>query len=272
MFYLYFVLPPVVIVVSLALIIFLISRKSLEIERQVMVGKKDENESRFSMTLKSFWFKFLEKLAHWFKIFSLKMHNWIENRLKFIKTRKSTIELNLEKTNGKKIENDTEIFAQKETSNNIKNSQNNFSDDAPVVKNIETVEAEVDEKKSPMDVVKGEKISRFRGFFRKKEKEQEEILEREFSVPQEIQEEEAIMVSEKVAYPEEERKDELENILVERIASDPRDIEAYERLGDYYVSQGNRNDAEACYKQVLKLNPQSLSVRNKLSRFKRQKF
>jgi len=267
MFYLYFVLPPVVIVLSLALIIFLISRKSLEIERQAMVGKKIENESRFSMTLKSFWFKFLERLAHWFKIFSLKLHNWIENRLRFIKTRKSTIELNLEKTNGKKIENEAEIFAPREEEDN---NFTNAKDEIQIIENVENVE--VDEKKSPMDVVKGEKISRFRGFFRKKEKEQEEILEKEFSVPQEVQEEEKVMVSEKVAYPEEERKDELENILVERIASDPRDIEAYERLGDYYVSQGNRNDAEACYKQVLKLNPQSLSVRNKLSRFKRQKF
>lgn len=256
MFYLYFVLPPVIIVISLALIIFLISRKSLEIEKEIISNNKGEN--RLKMEFKSRWLHFLEKIAHWFKIFSLRIHNWIEKRLVFIKTQKNEIELDLDKhesleENKEKIESfndDLEFFETKDEKEKIV-----FPEE----------KAEVVSKNS-MDVVRGGKINRFRSIFAKKEKVEELEPDDFFEFK-----EERIMVSKEAVYPE-EKKEELENILVERIATDPRDIEAYERLGDYYVSQGNRGDAEACYKQVLKLNPQSLSVRNKLSRFKRQRF
>jgi len=65
------------------------------------------------------------------------------------------------------------------------------------------------------------------------------------------------MVREEVAIPEpkEEEKGEYESALIERIAMNPRDIEAYERLGDYYVELGNSIDAVECFKQVVKLSP-----------------
>ncbi|MFC1637807.1 tetratricopeptide repeat protein [Patescibacteria group bacterium] len=82
--------------------------------------------------------------------------------------------------------------------------------------------------------------------------------------------ESAPMISNSVVYPEskkiemqreavkkkqQEKREQLEEILVERIAQDPRDVDAYERLGDYYKEQGNNVDALSCYKYVLKLNP-----------------
>ena len=254
MFYLYFVLPPVIIVASLALIIFLISRKSLEIEKEMIMGTKLEKESRLKMEVKSRWLHFLEKIAHWFKIFSLRIHNWIEKRLVFIKSRKSEIESDLDKKDI--MENKDKI--------------DSFNDDVLFFEakeeNKELLGPKVDaENKNSMDVVSGGKVNRIRRIFAKKEKAPEVEPDDFFEFK-----EERIMISKEAVYPE--KKEELENILVERIAADPRDIEAYERLGDYYVSQGNRTDAESCYKQVLKLNPQSLSVRNKLSRFRRQRF
>jgi tetratricopeptide (TPR) repeat protein len=65
------------------------------------------------------------------------------------------------------------------------------------------------------------------------------------------------MVREEVVHPEpkEEAKGEYESALIERIAMNPRDIEAYERLGDYYVEQGNSVDAVECFKQMVKLSP-----------------
>ena len=74
------------------------------------------------------------------------------------------------------------------------------------------------------------------------------------------------MVSEKIVYPE--KKNELEKILIERIAFDPRDIDAYEKLGDYYTEQGSDKDAKECYNQVLRLNPHNLNIRKKLGRIK----
>lgn len=65
------------------------------------------------------------------------------------------------------------------------------------------------------------------------------------------------------------KKDQLEDILVERISMNPRDIEAYERLGDYYLEQGNLSDAKECYRQVLKLSPAYRLVKIKIRRLER---
>lgn len=254
MFYLYFVLPPAVIVLSIALIIFLISRRSLDIEREILVGGKNEGESRLKMEFRSKWLHFLEKIAHLFKIFSLRIHNWIEKRLVFIKTEKNEIELDLDKKDSEK------------NGDNLTPTSNEDIFSYKIEEEIEEAPPVINEVKNSMDVVRGGRINRIRKMFAKKEIVQNDQTDDFFEFK-----EERIMISKDVVHPE-EKKDELESILVERIAADPRDIEAYERLGDYYVSQSNKADAEACYKQVLKLNPQSLSVRNKLSRFKRQRF
>lgn len=65
------------------------------------------------------------------------------------------------------------------------------------------------------------------------------------------------------------RKDQMEDILVERISMNPRDIEAYERLGDYYLEQKNLVDAKECYRQVLKLSPAYRLVKIKIRRLER---
>ncbi|HAT74386.1 MAG: hypothetical protein US30_C0010G0021 [Candidatus Moranbacteria bacterium GW2011_GWF2_36_839] len=66
-----------------------------------------------------------------------------------------------------------------------------------------------------------------------------------------------------------EKKDILEKILVERIATNPKDIEAYERLGEYYFEIENWNYAKECYKQVLKLNPRNIGIRSKMRKLER---
>lgn len=65
------------------------------------------------------------------------------------------------------------------------------------------------------------------------------------------------------------KKEQLEDILVERISLNPRDIEAYERLGDYYLEQNNLVDAKECYRQVLKLSPAYRLVKIKIRRLER---
>lgn len=64
-------------------------------------------------------------------------------------------------------------------------------------------------------------------------------------------------------------KNQLEEILIERISMNPRDIEAYERLGDYYLEQDNLTDAKECYRQVLKLSPAYRLVKIKIRRLER---
>lgn len=81
----------------------------------------------------------------------------------------------------------------------------------------------------------------------------------------------APMVSERVVHPEirNDRKKELEKLLIERIAANPRDVEAYERLGSYYVENNNRQDAIECFRQVLKLSPINRKARTQLRRLER---
>lgn len=254
MFYLYFVLPPIIIVVSLALVIFLISRRSLEIAQEIEKGENGEVQSRISMEVTSKWLHFLEKIAHTSKVFFLKMHNRLEEKLTFIKSKKNKIESDLDKKDFEE--------------SGIEGLIEDIEDDGITLEEVFEKEAvTAREAGNSMDLTKGSDKNKIKRIFSrgKKQAKEEEVV----NVTK--LREERVMVSKEVVYPE-ERKEELESMLVERIAHDPRDIEAYERLGDYYISQENNVDAEACYKQVLKLNPQSLSVRNKLSRFKRKRL
>lgn len=66
-----------------------------------------------------------------------------------------------------------------------------------------------------------------------------------------------------------QKKEQFEDILVDRISMNPRDIEAYERLGDYYLEQNNLVDAKECYRQVLKLSPAYRLVKIKIRRLER---
>ncbi len=55
-----------------------------------------------------------------------------------------------------------------------------------------------------------------------------------------------------------------EEALIHRIAENPKDIEAYRELGDYYLSIGNIKDAKDSFKMVLKLRPRDLKAKSSL--------
>jgi len=75
-------------------------------------------------------------------------------------------------------------------------------------------------------------------------------------------------VSDRVVTPRAraEMKDRLEDLLIERIAANPKDTEAYERLGEYYMEIDSLNDAKECFKQVLKLDPKNRNVKYRMRR------
>ncbi len=76
------------------------------------------------------------------------------------------------------------------------------------------------------------------------------------------------IISEKVVKPkiQIEIKSRLEELLIERVASNPRDIEAYERLGEYYLEMESLEFAKECFKQILKLNPSNRNAKYKIRR------
>lgn len=78
------------------------------------------------------------------------------------------------------------------------------------------------------------------------------------------------MISDEVTLPQKRgEKDQYEQVLVERIALNPRDVEAYERLGDYYMENENLDDAKECFKQVLRLSPLSRRARFRMRRIEK---
>ena len=76
------------------------------------------------------------------------------------------------------------------------------------------------------------------------------------------------MISDRVVSPQgrSEIKDRLEELLIERIAANPKDIEAYERLGEYYMEIKSYEFAKECFKQVIKLDPLNRNVKYKMRR------
>jgi hypothetical protein len=55
-----------------------------------------------------------------------------------------------------------------------------------------------------------------------------------------------------------------EEALIYRIAENPKDMEAYRELGDYYLATGNIKDAKDSFKMVLKLRPRDLKAKSSL--------
>jgi tetratricopeptide (TPR) repeat protein len=60
-----------------------------------------------------------------------------------------------------------------------------------------------------------------------------------------------------------------EEDFIAAIAKNPKDGVAYEKLGDYYMDNGNIKDAKECYRQVLRLSPAHREVKMKIRRLEK---
>lgn len=60
-----------------------------------------------------------------------------------------------------------------------------------------------------------------------------------------------------------------EEDFIASIAKNPKDYSAYEKLGDYYMENGNIKDAKECYRQVLRLSPANREVKMKIRRLEK---
>lgn len=72
---------------------------------------------------------------------------------------------------------------------------------------------------------------------------------------------EPIIIPKKEPLPEDKVK---EAALIYRIAENPKDIEAYREIGDYYMDIGNIKDAKESFKMVLRLRPRDLKAKSSL--------
>jgi tetratricopeptide (TPR) repeat protein len=224
-----YIIPPIIIVVSLAVLIFFLNKKVPKIQEELAedqerkLAGESNNESKKASRIASFSLHFLEKFGRRSKVFFLKLHNISENATKKIKEKKDR---------RMQVEEEKKIFQEEPTDNNNSN-------------NISAVNPRMQKRTSRAK----------RAFYEVKENE----------IPAKP------MISQKVVLPESavDSKVQYEKILIERIAANPRDIEAYERLGDYYSEQENGKDSLECYKQVLKLSPINRKAKMHIKRLER---
>lgn len=218
-----YILPPIVIIVSVSALIMFLFRKAEQVPTQEFfsdeqIRKSEKKATKIMSAMGEFGLKLLERMMHRSKLWSLKFHNvsnsWFqtirEKRVRDARIQREALEQSMQ------AQNEAEQVS---------------------AKRVEPSQAEV--------------VSRSR----------EEKLRP--------------MVSAGVTMPQRARivreKNKLEEALIKRIAINPRDIEAYERLGDYYLESNNFQDSLECFKQVLHLSPAHHKARLRIRRLERMK-
>ncbi len=209
-----YILPPIIIVISAAILIMFLFRKASELpEQEIATREPGSSRKKFSFIFSAagqFGLKILERMIHRLKLGSLKFHNisndWFQS-IREKRQQKSVLEREMVK-----ISEEKNVVAERHDS---------------VVRD-------------------------------------EELQDKREMRP---------MIREAVARPQSQiqvkEKNKLEDALIKRIAINPRDIEAYERLGDYYLESANMHDSLECFKQVLRLSPTHHKARLRIRRLEK---
>jgi tetratricopeptide (TPR) repeat protein len=252
---LYLIVPPIVIVITLALLLWYLSKKASDpvVNERVMEMEELHKGTRFQ-GIREWRLRFLEKLAQRSKTSSLRMHNALHSWLQSIRASRKQVQ------EQKQL---VEEYREKEES--LYEGEEEQEEEIQYTKNEGVSEAKSEPKSEKSFAIpmmqrrrRGEEVSQTPPqpkitFARKEE------LERP-------------MVSEKVALPDGRRVGRgkaPEEEMIERIANNPKDFEAYEALGDFYMDNGNIKDAKECYRQVLKLSPVQRMVKIKIRRLEK---
>lgn len=244
---LYQILPPILAILSVIGIIVFLIKKSPEIKRLEKEEKIAEERglvstgdprlaravgnSEKTAKLKQFSLVFLEKMVKRSQIIFLKLENRLKNWGEGIRKKRSP-SFN-EAMREKQLE---EQLLQKE-------------------KEADVLDGIIDKLGDSKKVDIRERLG-----LRQKEKREE--IEEKFFRP---------IISDRVVVPKRRRetKSRLEELLIERIAANPKDIEAYERLGEYYLEVKNLEHSKECFKQVLRLNPTNRNARYKIRKLEK---
>jgi len=262
---LYSIIPPILIVLSLIGIIVIIVRKSskvahiieAEARQEELEGRGEEKVGFFRRwgrsfkkipwsRLKFFFLGILEKIMKFFRtiFFSLgeNLGRWSSN-IREKRRQRQTEKMAAPKRTADGEEDILEKIRGYKIEQRI-NSRS--SEEETVVETAESVEIEFDNQPYITKENKNETVI--------KVADEEKIIKP--------------MISDRVVSPQwrSEIKDRLEELLIERIAANPKDIEAYERLGEYYMEIKSYEFAKECFKQVIKLDPLNRNVKYKMRR------
>lgn len=253
---LYQIIPPILVILSVTGIIIFLIKKTPEInrleqeerrkkERELRADNEtnsfniENNQSRMTAKLKQGSLFFLEKSVKKSQIVFLKLENKMKNLGEGIR----------KKRNGKSAE--------------VVSEDNSLlkREDAPAVKFVAKEKEALDGIIDRLGKHNTKKMS-IREKLGLKQKAKEDEVEEKYFRP---------IISDRVVVPKRRRetKNRLEELLIERIAANPKDIEAYERLGEYYLEVKNLEHSKECFKQVLRLNPTNYNARYKIKKLER---
>lgn len=233
----YLVVPPIVVIVCLAFLVWYLSRKESDPAIAEKVLQKIEERPAISFPrTKEFFLRLLEKSGQRSKLFFLRLHNSFHEFTQSVKASRERVR--------------TAMTPETKASTP---SASEISEAEPIWKRIE---------RKPEDVVPSPVATPSRDSA--SEALPEPVAE---VVPRP-------MVSALMAHPEKEKRRRGSNAaheeeLIGRIARDPKDFTAYEALGDYYLEMENVRDAKECYRQVLKLSPVHRMVKIKIRRLEK---
>jgi tetratricopeptide (TPR) repeat protein len=257
---LYSIIPPILIILSLIGIIYLFMKKSNQVANLPPEEFSDEvqsisrNAGFFGRIwwktknirwddIKHFFLGILEQITRRSRMIFLKLESRFGNWSNDIRNKRKTREEKNSRQNSS-IKSENDIIRKLKDYSLAK--KNNSRSDGQFKESVLDAYGEEKINKNPSIRIAGKKTA----------------IEEENIKP---------IISEKMVSPRPrtEIKDRLEELLIERIAVNPKDIEAYERLGEYYMEIKSYTDAKECFKQVIKLNPASNNARYRLKRLER---
>ncbi len=243
----YLIIPPFVIVLSLGVLLWFLSKRMGDsdiAEKLSSLRESTQTESKVrSLSRRAFFLKMLEMVASKFKTSTLRVHNFFQSsleRLRRQRTELDTIRKSLDEGAGKGAEEKPDlatVFGQR------KEEETSF---------LKKIDAD--------DLVVKTTIS-------------EEAPVPQVSIFGSTQPVPRPMLQEKVVHPEvsagRTMESPREETLIARIVENPRDAAAYEELGDCYFAVQNLQDAKECYRQAIKLHPTNRAVKIKIRRLEK---
>lgn len=232
-----YIIPPIIIVLSLAALVLFLFRKVDQLEQEGgMVPEEGsfaakKTRAAFS-AVGQLLLRLIERMMHRFKLFSLKMHNASNKWFHVVREhRTQKLEAVRESREKEKAE--------------------------------EVAREEVGEAVFPERFKAGHPEKGGAG--------EDTYAQKVMSAKKEVFAKPEVKISSRALRqnPKKTRNEQLEEVLIKRIAMNPRDMEAYERLGAYYEEAGNIQDALECFKQVSRLSPGYIKARMKIRKFER---
>lgn len=213
-----YILPPIIIVISVSILITFLFKKAEQIpEQELKNNETPAVKKKFSVFLSvmgEFGLKVLERIMHRAKLMSLKFHNVSNVWFQSIREKRQ------QKTK------------QQEMLEKQLQTQEESTEPAEEISAVYDISEKQEFVRKPRPMIRETVV-----------RPQPQVVMRE--------------------------KNKMEEALIKRIAINPKDIEAYERLGDYYLESNNPEDSLECFKQVLKLSPSHQKARMRVRRLEK---